>query len=173
MPHVASAPPRRSAPPRCLVARPPPRLLRTSARACRARAPALGRGSRRAQRGRPEEARAGLGRGRRGRGCRRACRAMAAARSSGGERGGVGGDQVSACPSAHHKSSHTHDFLLSLTLGQPRSSPGDFLFCPSMGQNHRLTSGEQYVTVLLVSNLVTQIYSDSISFFDKFLSWAT
>ena len=34
-----------------------------------------------------------------------------------GERGGWGGDQVSACPSAHHKSSHTHDFLLSLTLG--------------------------------------------------------
>jgi len=48
-----------------------------------------------------------------------------------------------------------------------------FLFCPSMGQNQRLTSGEQSVTVLLVSNLVTQIYSDSISFFDKFLSWAT
>ena len=62
------------------------------------------------------------------------------------ERGGGGGDQVSACPSAHHKSSHTHDFLLSLTLGQPRSSPGDFCSIYRWG---KITGSHQASNLLL------------------------
>jgi len=57
-----------------------------------------------------------------------------------------GGDQVSACPSAHHKSSHTWFFLLSLTLGQPRSSPGDFCSIYRWG---KITGSHQASNLLL------------------------
>ena len=90
-----------------------------------------------------------------------------------GRERGVGEDQlVHVLP--HTINPHTHTwFFAEFDSRSAALISRWFLFCPSMGQNHRLTSGEQSVTVLLVSNLVTQIYSDSISFFDKFLSWAT
>jgi len=89
------------------------------------------------------------------------------------ERGGGGGENMLVHVLPHTINRHTHDFFVEFDSRSAALISRWFLFYLSMGQNHRLTSGEQSLTVLLVSNLVTQIYSDSISFFDKFLSWAT
>jgi len=90
------------------------------------------------------------------------------------ERGGRVGETRLVHVLPHTINPHTHTwFFAEFDSRSAALISRWFLFYLSMGQNHRLTSGKQSVTVLLVSNLVTQICSDSISFFDKFLSWAT